>query len=138
MAAPAKQARPRDWFVCGIPEHDLLVFTKDSDIKIKNGQQLKYHSSVTPTWTKALKQAFQQVRARVYCVTHKEGTSNLTSCPQIKAVGDIENYANILKHTAITLKNATVQSVAEEHPEWFQPNSYTFDTFFVRAFFKPG
>lgn len=56
-----------EWFVCGIPEHGLLIFTKNSDIKTKDGQQLKYHGSVKPRgeWTPLMKQAFEQVRATV-------------------------------------------------------------------------
>lgn len=49
-AVSAEQATPAQtkWFVCGIPEHDLLIFTKDSDIKTKNGHQLKYQGRVQP------------------------------------------------------------------------------------------
>ena len=45
----------------------LAHLPKDSDIKTKDCQQLKYHGSVKPRgeWTPLMKQAFEQVRATV-------------------------------------------------------------------------
>ncbi|KWU42972.1 hypothetical protein RHOSPDRAFT_26620 [Rhodotorula sp. JG-1b] len=103
-AVSAEQARPVEWSVCGIPEGGLLIFTKDSDIKTKDGQQLKYHGSVKPRgeWTPRMKQAFEQ-------------------------------YAEVLEHTARKLKDLTARSVAKKYPDWFQPDPYKLGNFFVKA-----
>lgn len=72
MIAPApRKTTPPDlresslhWHVYGLPDHELLVFTMDPDMKMHNGQQLKGRSDVTldeAEWTRGMRLAFNQV-----------------------------------------------------------------------------